>query len=51
MTATLARKQRASADELLRPAPTALATRLLAVNGQVMGWHPVIGLPAREVRG
>ncbi len=37
-----------SAREELRPAATALATRLCAVNGMVMGWHPVIGLPVRE---
>ena len=50
MTATMARKLPVSASEPLRPEPTALATRLLAVNGHVMGWHPVLGLPAREVR-
>jgi hypothetical protein len=36
-----------TADEPLRPAVTALAKRLCAVNGHVMGWHPVIGLPVR----
>nr|WP_315462671.1 hypothetical protein [uncultured Sphingomonas sp.] len=39
-----------TADEPLRPAASALATRLYAVNGCVMGWHPVIGLPVRESR-
>ena len=39
-----------TADEPLRPAVTALAKRLCAVNGHVMGWHPVIGLPLREAR-
>ncbi|WP_426255778.1 hypothetical protein [Sphingomonas sp. DC2300-3] len=37
-----------TADEPLRPAASALATRLYAVNGCVMGWHSVIGLPARQ---
>lgn len=37
-----------TAEETLRPAASALATRLYAVNGCVMGWHPVIGLPARQ---
>lgn len=37
-----------SARGELRPAATALATRLYAVNGMIMGWHPVIGLPARD---
>ncbi|KXN97808.1 hypothetical protein LS48_14800, partial [Aequorivita aquimaris] len=39
-----------TAEEPLRPAVTALAKRLCAVNGHVMGWHPVIGLPVREAR-
>lgn len=39
-----------TSDEPLRPAASALAKRLYAVNGHVMGWHPVIGLPVREAR-
>lgn len=40
----------ASAGDVLLPAPTALAERLLAVNGYVMGWHPVRGMLPREAR-
>ena len=39
-----------TADELLRPAASALAKGLYAVNGCVMGWHRVIGLSVREAR-
>lgn len=45
--ASILSKGRTTGEEL-RPAATALATRLCAVNGMVMGWHPVLGLPARE---
>jgi len=40
----------APAGEVLLPAPTALAERLIAVNGRVMGWHPVRGVLPSEAR-
>ena len=49
-TASIPAKHKGTADEPLRPAASALAKGLYAVNGCVMGWHPVIGLPLREAR-
>lgn len=44
MTATMARKHPASANEKMRMEPTALPTRLCRTRMGLLGWHP-IGLP------